>query len=56
MKPIRKQISEALGVSIQENEWEGVFALLDKENRLNNKNIHKILLVILKYLEEKEDE
>ena len=56
MKNIRREISQILGVSIQLNEWESVFDLLDRENRLNSKMIHKILLVILKRLEELENE
>jgi len=53
-KPIRRQISEIFGILIGEGEWDAVFKQFDAENRLNNKNIAKILLVILKRLEENE--
>ena len=53
-EPIRRQISEIFGVLIGEGEWDEVFKQFDAENRLNNKNIAKILLVILKRLEENE--
>ena len=53
-EPIRRQISEIFGILIGEGEWDAVFKQFDAENRLNNKNIAKILLVILKRLEENE--
>ena len=49
-KSIKRQVSEVFGILI--DNWEEDFANLDKENRLNNKAMHKILLVILKRLEE----
>ena len=56
MKPIRRQISDLFGILIGKDEWDSTFAEFDKENRLNNKNVAKILLVILKRLEELENE
>ena len=53
---IRRQISNIFGVLIEENEWDSIFKQFDAENRLNDKNIIKILLVILKRLEELENE
>lgn len=53
-KSIRRQVSNIVGVLIQDDGWDSVFEQLDKENRLNSKLSHKILLVILKRLEELE--
>ena len=55
MKSIRRQISDLFGILIGPNEWDSTFADFDRENRMNNKNIAKILLVILKRLEELEN-
>ncbi len=55
-KSIRRQIGDIFGVLIPKNGWESIFAELDKENRLNNKSIKEVLLVILKRLEELEHE
>ena len=52
MKSIRRQVGDIFGIIIGEDEWDLMFAEFDKENRLNNKNIAKILLLILKRLEE----
>ena len=54
MTSIRRQIGEIFGVLIPKDGWESVFADLDRENRLNNKSIKEVLLVILKRLEENE--
>ena len=54
MTTIRRQISNILGISIGEDEWHTTFKLLDRENRLNNKAVHKIILAILMKLEELE--
>lgn len=56
MTKIRRQVSNLLGILIQEDEWDDVFNDLNKENRLNSKNINKLLLIIFKRLEEMEDE
>ena len=55
MKTIRQEIGNIFGVLISSEEWDETFALLDTENRLNNKNIVKVLLVILKKIEELEE-
>ena len=51
---IRRQVSNIFGVLIGDGEWDETFALLDRENRLNSKNMNKVLLVVLKKLEEME--
>ena len=51
---IRRQVSEVFGILIGPKEWDEVFSQLDRENRKNNKAVHRILLVILKRLEELE--
>ena len=53
-KPIRRQIGDIFGVVIGEDEWDETFDIFDKQNNLNTKTIKKILLVILKRLEENE--
>ena len=55
MKTIRQEIGNIFGILIGAEEWDETFALLNAENRLNNKNIAKVLLVILKKLEELEE-
>jgi hypothetical protein len=52
IEPIKKQISNVFGILI--DNWEDDFKQFDAENRLNNKAVNKILLVILKRLEELE--
>ena len=52
---IRQQVSDILGVQIAKDDWDETFRLLDQENKLNSKVSHKILLVILKRLEELEE-
>ena len=54
-KPIRREIGDIFGVVIVEDEWNETFDIFDKQNNLNTKTIKKILLVILKRLEELED-
>lgn len=54
MTSIRRQVSDTVGISILPDEWDSTFDKLDKENRLNAKAVNKILLVILKRLEEME--
>jgi len=51
-EPIKRQVSNIFGILIQN--WDQDFKQFDAENRLNNKAINKILLVILKRLEELE--
>lgn len=50
---IKRQVSEILGILI--DNWDEDFKQLDAENRLNTKTQNKILLVILKRLEEMEN-
>ena len=52
---IRRQVSEVFGILIGPDEWDTVFNQLDRENRLNNKSFHKLMLIILKRLEELEN-
>ena len=54
-KQIRRQVGEIFGVLITKDEWDSSFEQLDRENRLNSKNINKVLLLILKRLEEMEE-
>lgn len=56
MTGIRRQISDLFGVLISPNEWDEVFESLDRENRINNKMIVKVLLIILKWMEARENE
>jgi hypothetical protein len=56
MKPIRRQVSEILGVLIPENKWKEVFKELNGAGRITQKEITEIVIVILKRLEEMEDE
>lgn len=49
---IRRQVSDIFGILIGPDEWDSVFADFDRENRLNSKNMAKVILVILKRLEE----
>ena len=53
MTKIRRQVSDVFGILIEN--WDSDFARLDKENRLNSKATNKLLLVILKRLEELEE-
>lgn len=53
-QPIKRQVSEVFGILI--DKWDEDFDKLDRENRLNSKALHKILLIILKRLEELENE
>lgn len=55
-KGIRSRISSVFGILIADGEWNDIFSLLERENRLNGKNINKVILEILKYLDEKENE
>jgi len=50
MTKIRRQVSDVFGVLIES--WDSDFDRLDRENRLNSKAVNKLLLVILKRLEE----
>ena len=50
MTKIRRQVSDVFGVLIED--WDSDFDRLNKENRLNSKAVNKLLLVILKRLEE----
>ena len=52
MTKIKRQVSDVFGILIEN--WDSDFARLDRENRLNSKATHKVLLVILKRLEELE--
>ena len=54
MTKIKKQASEVFGILIEN--WDSDFSRLDRENRLNSKAVNKLLLVILKRLEELENE
>ena len=51
---IRRQVSQVFGILIGEKEWDEVFKQFDAENRLNSKMVNKLLLIILKRLEENE--
>ena len=51
---IKRQVGEVFGILI--DNWDADFKQFDAENRLNSKNTAKILLVILKRLEELENE
>ena len=53
MTKIRRQVSDVFGVLIES--WDSDFDRLDRENRLNSKAVNKLLLVILKRLEELEE-
>ena len=54
MTKIKRQASDVFGILIED--WDLDFARLDRENRLNTKATNKLLLVILKRLEELENE
>jgi len=54
-KLIRRQIGDIFGVVIGEGEWDEFFDSFDRESRFNTKTIKKILVVILKRLEELEN-
>ena len=53
MTKIRRQVSDVFGILIED--WDSDFDRLNKENRLNSKAVNKLLLVILKRLEELEE-
>jgi len=51
---IRRQVGNIFNMVIQD--WDEDFEVFDRENRVNNKYIVKILLIILKRLEEIEED
>lgn len=51
MKPLRREISEILGVLIPEGGWDTVFKELGTAGKISPKVQTQILLVILKRLE-----
>lgn len=54
MKSIRKEISDIFGFVIPEGSWEESLGALDKDGRLTNKHLWKIVTVLLKREESRE--
>lgn len=55
-KSIRREISDIFGILIEKGKWDSTFEEFARENRLNNLTTRKILVVILKRLEEMEND
>ncbi len=52
---IRQEISQILGFTISENEWDKYFIQLDKEGRITKRHLIKIILFLLKREESREN-
>ena len=54
MTDVRREISNLLGHTIPEDGWDATFAELEKSGRINQKQMVKMMIVVLKRLEEYE--
>lgn len=52
---IRKEVSNILGFSIPQGKWDKSFNELDKEGRIQKKQMLEIILLLLKREEEREE-
>lgn len=55
MKNIRQSISDELGYRIEKDRWDEMFKALDASGKFTLRSVTDIILVICKYLEEREN-
>lgn len=56
MTSIRKEISDIFGFVIPEGSWDESLDALNRDGRLSFKHLYKIVIVLLKREEERENE